>query len=71
MDFIGIGGWEVLLILVIAVIVLGPGRLVEFSRKLGKVTRTFKKAASDLTSQVTKEIEAQDKASPPQKRRDA
>ena len=70
MDFLGIGGWEVLLILVIAVIVLGPGRVVEVGRTLGKLARTLKKATFDLTSQVTKELEDQEKTHPPQQRKD-
>ena len=68
MDFLGIGGWEVLLIMVIAVIVLGPARVVEFGRTLGKYARTLKKASFDLTAQVTKELEEQDKKPPPQGR---
>ena len=66
MDFLGIGGWEVLLILVIAVIILGPGRVAEFGRTLGKIVRTFRKATLDLTSQVTRELEEQEKERPPQ-----
>ena len=69
MDFLGVGGWEVLLILVIAVIILGPGKVVEFGRTLGKVMRSLKKATFDLTSQVTKELEDQEKTNPPQQSR--
>ena len=65
MDFIGIGGWEVLLILVVAAVILGPERVVEFAQKLGKLVRTLKKATSDLTLQVTKELEEQEKKPPP------
>ena len=65
MDFFGIGGGEVLLILVIAVIVLGPGKVVEFGRTLGKMSRTLKNASSNLTAQVTKELEEQEKKPPP------
>ena len=70
MDFLGIGGWEILLILVIAVIVMGPGRTVEIGRKMGQIARSLRKATSDLTSQVTRELEEQDKASPAQQRKD-
>ena len=59
MDFFGIGPMEILLILVIALIILGPGRLPEIGRTLGKTMRTLKKATFDLTNQVTKEIEEQ------------
>ena len=74
MDFLGIGGGEVLLILVIALIIWGPGRIAEIGRTLGKMTHTLRKATSDLTAQVTKEIEGQEKEQeqekehPPQQR---
>lgn len=64
MDFLGIGGWEVLVILVLALIVLGPGRIVEVGRTLGKIMRALKKATFDLTATVTKEIEEQGKEQP-------
>lgn len=61
MDFLGVGGWEVLLILIIALIIWGPGRLVEIGRTLGKMMRALKKVTSDLTAQVSREIEEQEK----------
>lgn len=61
MDFLGIGGWELLVILFIALLVLGPGKIVEISRTLGKIVRNLRKATSDLTAQVTKEIEEEEK----------
>ena len=70
MDFLGIGGWEILLILVIALVVLGPGRIVEFGRTLGKIVRTLKKATFDLTTVVSKELEEQEKERPPQQHKD-
>ena len=65
MDFLGIGGWEVLLILVVAVIVLGPGRIAEVGRTMGKIVRTLKKASFDLSAQVSRELEEQEKKPPP------
>ena len=67
MDFFGMGMGEILLILVVALIIWGPGRITEIGRTLGKMTRTLKKATFDLTSQVTKEMEDEGKA-PPRKR---
>jgi len=66
MDFLGMGLGEILLILVVALIIWGPGRIVEIGRTLGKIARTLKKASFDLTSQITKEIEDTDKKRPPQ-----
>ena len=58
MDFLGIGPWEILLILILALILLGPGKITEVARTLGKAIRTIKKAGSDITTAVTTEIEA-------------
>ena len=66
MDFWGIGFGEILVILVIALIVLGPTRVAEFGKMLGKMVRSFRQATSDLTSQITKEMEEQEKKRPPQ-----
>ncbi len=62
MDFFGIGPGEVLLIIVIALIVLGPGKIVHFSREMGKMAHAFRKASSDLTAQITKELDVEEKS---------
>ena len=54
---LGIGFGEVLLILVIALIVWGPGRLPEIARTMGKTMRALKKASFDLTSTISREID--------------
>jgi sec-independent protein translocase protein TatA len=64
-DFFGIGMGEVLLILVIALVIWGPGRVVGIGKTLGKVVHTLRNMSSDLTSQVTKELEKEEKAHPP------
>ena len=61
MDFFGVGMGEVLLIIVVVMIIFGPGRMVEIARTLGRIMRTLKKASFDLTTQVTKEIESEEK----------
>jgi sec-independent protein translocase protein TatA len=42
----GIGMPELLLILVIALVVMGPGKIPELGQALGKSIRNFKKAAN-------------------------
>ncbi len=59
MDFFGIGGGEVILIILVALIVFGPGRMVEIARTLGKMVYKLKNMTSDLTTQITKEIDEQ------------
>lgn len=41
-------GWELILILVIALVVLGPGKLPDLGAAMGKTIREFRKAASDV-----------------------
>ena len=49
MPFIGnLGPTELIIILVIALLVLGPGKLPEVGSALGKSIREFRKAASDV-----------------------
>jgi len=59
MEFFGMGTMEILLIIVVVLIIWGPGRIVEVGRTLGKIMRTLKKTSFDLTSAVTKELEGE------------
>ena len=56
MEFFGMGPLEIVLILIVALIAIGPGKLPQFARNLNKVISTFRKAALDLTAEVTKEL---------------
>ena len=64
MGFSGIGVWEIVLIIVVILLVMGPHRLPEIARTLGKAFRTIKKASSDLSLNITKEIEETKSANP-------
>ena len=57
MNFLGIGPWEVLLILIIAFALLGPSRMVRISRSLGKGVQKLRKSWSNLERETTQEIE--------------
>ena len=66
--FSGIGIWEVLLIIVVILIVLGPQRVPEIARKLGQAVRAIRRASADLTTAVTRELdETQNNPSSPSK----
>lgn len=58
---------ELILILVIALVVFGPGKLPEIGRAVGKGLSEFKKATNSLMSDVNKPLEsaAQPTAPPP------
>ena len=64
MGFFDIGLGEILLILVVALIIFGPGRIPEIARTMGRVARNLKKATSDLTTTITKEIDVEEKNRP-------
>jgi Tat protein translocase TatB subunit len=54
---LGIGMQEILIILVVALIVIGPKKLPELARTLGKGFAEFKKAADDLQNTVRMDLE--------------
>ena len=56
----GIGGMEILVILVIALVVFGPKKLPEMGRSLGKAIREFKSAGNDLQDELTKAADEMD-----------
>ena len=49
MGFLGIGAMEALVIVVIALIIFGPGRLPEIMGEAGRTVRDFRKATRELT----------------------
>lgn len=55
--FLGIGFWEILLVFIIVMALLGPRRLPEIARKLGTLMRHLKRSFSDLTTALTNEVE--------------
>jgi sec-independent protein translocase protein TatA len=61
MDLFGMGMGEILLILVVALLIWGPGKLPEIARTLGKMVSTLRKASLDFTTQFKKELEEEEK----------
>lgn len=53
----GIGMQEILIILVVALLVIGPKRLPELAKTLGRGLAEFKKAADDLEQTVRKDLD--------------
>lgn len=51
--FSGIGVTELILILVIALVVFGPGKLPDVGRALGKSIREFRNAEKNIVENVT------------------
>jgi sec-independent protein translocase protein TatA len=51
-----IGPWELLLILFIALIVFGPGKLPEVAKGMGKAVKEFKQASTGIQKQFEEAI---------------
>jgi sec-independent protein translocase protein TatA len=62
--FGNIGPWELVLILLIALIVVGPGKLPDVARSLGKGLNEFKKATSGVRKEFENAIKTEDLPKP-------
>ena len=51
-----IGMGELLVILIIALVILGPDKFPEYARKLGEALRQFKKYSSEATKDIRESI---------------
>lgn len=51
-----LGTPEIVLILIVALIVMGPKKLPEMAKSLGKGLREFRKAADDLKDSIEKDL---------------
>ena len=60
MDIFGIGGLELLVIMLLAVIILGPERLARVAREAGKLVRNFKAYFSALNDELKSELDVLD-----------
>ena len=67
------GGWEMLLVVIIVLILFGPKRLPALSRSIGKSIRDFKKGLQDVKDDIERagdemeEEEAKKQAAPADK----
>ncbi len=52
-----LGGPEILLILVLALLLFGAKRLPELGRSFGSALREFKRGANEATDEVRRELE--------------
>lgn len=62
--FSQIGTQEILMILLVAVIVIGPNKIVEFGKTVGKVSRNIKKISTDMTTSIERELDEEKKKEP-------
>lgn len=60
MNFFGMGTWEIMIILVAALVIFGPDRLPEMAGKIGKSIRDLRQMSSDLTGEFERTAGVQD-----------
>jgi sec-independent protein translocase protein TatA len=60
-DFLNVGPWELIVVLVIAILVAGPQRMIEIARTLGRVSRQLRGISREFTTALQAEIQAADK----------
>lgn len=60
-----IGPGELIIVLIIALIVVGPGKLPDVGSALGKSIREFRKAAADVKESTTLDAPAAGSSAPP------
>lgn len=59
MNFLGMGPMELLLILVLALVVFGPGKLPEIMGQVGRAVRDFQRATRELSDEFSSTIRAE------------
>ena len=62
---LGLGGWEVILILAAILILFGAKKLPELARGMGQGIKEFKKATREVTDEIQNSVE--DKPQPQSK----
>jgi len=56
----GIGGGELLIILIIAFVLIGPDKFPEIAKSFGKSMRTFKDTGSEIKKTIYEEVKKND-----------
>lgn len=57
MSFFGMGSMEIVVIMIIALIIFGPGKIPEIAGQVGKGVRDFRRMTRDLTSEFQDSID--------------
>ncbi len=57
MDFFGVGPLEMIVVAALALIVVGPRKLPDLGRQLGRLIQQFRRATSDLTKEFKDEFQ--------------
>jgi TatA/E family protein of Tat protein translocase len=55
----GLGGGEIIIVLIVALLLLGPKQLPEIAKQLGKGLAQFRRATDDIKHQIEQEMYAE------------
>src|SRR5512142_1120720 len=66
-----LGGWEIVLILAVVLILFGAKKLPELAKGLGQGIKEFKKATREVTDELNTAMDDNHYSSPPQRRIEA
>ena len=58
MNFLNVGPWEVTVIFIIAILLVGPKRMVEMARTIGRVSSQMRRLSSEFLGTIRDEVEA-------------
>ncbi|MFA9428721.1 twin-arginine translocase TatA/TatE family subunit [Egicoccus sp. AB-alg2] len=64
------GGWELLVILFIVLLLFGAKKLPDLAGSIGKSMKEFRKASAEADAETEAEQRAKDESTPPAPRRD-
>lgn len=56
MNFLGMGPMELMVILVLALIIFGPGKLPEIAGQVGRAVRDFRRMTGELSSEFNRTL---------------
>lgn len=65
MNFLGMGPMELVLIMVLALIVFGPGKLPEIAGQIGKMVRDFRNATSEMSTEFNRAFSVEGEGTKP------
>jgi Sec-independent protein translocase protein TatA len=60
-NFLNVGPWELVVVLIITILVAGPQRMIEIARTLGRVSRQLSSLSREFTTALQAEIQAAEK----------
>jgi sec-independent protein translocase protein TatB len=57
-NFLNVGPWELIVIFIIAILLVGPKRMVEMARTIGRVSSQMRRMSAEFLGTIRDEVEA-------------